>query len=93
MDAMFKALQGEEDPWVKAVLGHFFFVHIHPFSAGNGRTARFLMNVLLVAHGFPWTIIHFDRRQQYVDFLEAGHIRGDVLELSKFFASEMNSKW
>ena len=93
MDAMFKALQGEEDPWVKAVLGHFFFVHIHPFSDGNGRTARFLMNVLLVAHGFPWTIIHFDRRQQYFDFLEAGHIRRDVLELSEFFASEMNSKW
>ena len=32
-------------------LGHFIFVFIHPFLDGNGRIARFLMNVMMAAVG------------------------------------------
>lgn len=36
-------------PGVRAVLGHFFFVYIHPYMDGNGRLGRFLMNALFAS--------------------------------------------
>src|SRR5205807_6249463 len=35
-----------------ALLQHKF-VYIHPFFDGNGRTARLIMNVLLLQKGYP----------------------------------------
>ena len=37
----------------RAALAHFHLVHIHPFSDGNGRTARLLMNLILLRDGYP----------------------------------------
>ena len=59
-----------------AVLGHFLFVYVHSYPDGNGRIARFLMNLMLTAAGYPWTIIPVERRDVYMDALEdarAGH--------------------
>lgn len=33
---------------------HHRFVSIHPFAEGNGRTARLLMNAVLMRHGYPF---------------------------------------
>jgi len=41
---------------VRAVLGHWLFGYIHPYPDGNGRMARFLMNVVLASGGYSWTI-------------------------------------
>jgi len=40
-------------PVTIAALLHLFFVQIHPFTDGNGRTARLLLNYALVSSGFP----------------------------------------
>ena len=32
----------ELNTWVKAAIGHFYFVYIHPFCDGNGRTVRIM---------------------------------------------------
>jgi hypothetical protein len=40
-------------PCVPAVLGHWLFGYIHPYPDGNGRIARFLMNVMLASGGIP----------------------------------------
>lgn len=48
-----------------AALLHHRFVHIHPFFDGNGRTARLLMNLLLIQNGFPLTIILKNDRNKY----------------------------
>jgi hypothetical protein len=45
MPAFFDLLREEKHPAVRVVLGHFFFVYIHPYMDGNGRIGRFLMNV------------------------------------------------
>ena len=57
MEQYLKLLNKEESPWVQALLGHFMLVFIHPFSDGNGRTARFLMNAVFVLSGQSWTVI------------------------------------
>lgn len=58
------------DPVIAACAAHAWFVTIHPFIDGNGRTARLLMNLVLMRHGYPLTIITKDDRQRYYDSLE-----------------------
>lgn len=36
---------------------HFKLVSIHPFRDGNGRTARLLMNLILIMHGYPMAVV------------------------------------
>lgn len=49
---------------------HFKLVSIHPFSDGNGRTSRLLMNLLLMQDGYPPAIIRKEDRLAYINFLE-----------------------
>ena len=43
---------------------HWRLARIHPFTDGNGRTARLAMNLHLLRHGYPLTIIRADRDQR-----------------------------
>lgn len=38
--------------WIKAAISHFYFVYIHPFCDGNGRTARILTQSYLFHNGY-----------------------------------------
>jgi len=49
MPEFFALLAAEPEPAVRVVLGHFFFVYVHPYMDGNGRMGRFLMNVMPAA--------------------------------------------
>lgn len=65
-------LQGEAQnlhPVERAAVAHHRLVAIHPFIDGNGRTARLLMNLLLLREGFPPTIIQRVNRRQYYRIL------------------------
>ena len=45
---------------------HYKIVYIHPFIDGNGRTARLLMNLILIKHGYPPAVIlNVDRKKYY----------------------------
>ena len=48
-----------------AALAHHRLVAIHPFLDGNGRTARLVMNLLLMQAGYPPTIIFRANRRHY----------------------------
>ena len=51
---------------VLAALLHYKFVNIHPFVDGNGRTARLLMNLILIQNGYPPAVIlNLDRKKYY----------------------------
>jgi len=52
---------------------HVNFVGIHPFVDGNGRTARLLMNLELIKHGFPPAIIKVENRLEYYKALDTAH--------------------
>ena len=87
MEEFFQLISQETDPAVRAVLGHFFFVYIHPYPDGNGRIGRFLMNVTLAAGHYPWTIIPVDRRNEYMDALEQASVQQDIVPFCQFVAS------
>lgn len=57
----------------RAALAHFRLVHIHPFTDGNGRTARLLMNLALIRDGYPPAIIRQEDRLLYYDALDEAH--------------------
>lgn len=78
MPAYFELLSRETDPAVRIVLGHFVFVYIHPYMDGNGRMARFLMNLMLSAGGYPWTVVPLSERKPYMASLEKASVHEDI---------------
>lgn len=92
MSTFFLLLQQEEDPAVRVVLGHFIFVYIHPYVDGNGRIGRFLMNIMLAAGGYPWTVIPVDRRSDYMAALESASVMQDIKPFTLFLAEILSVK-
>lgn len=56
-----------------AAYSHHELVKIHPFVDGNGRTARLLMNLILMQKGFPPVVILRKERKKYFEALEKAH--------------------
>lgn len=90
MEMLFLLIEGEDEPAVRAVLGHHLLVFIHPWFDGNGRLGRFLMNALLASGGYPWTIIRVEKREEYMDALESASTAGDIRPLAQFIVDEMS---
>ncbi|GAA4778531.1 hypothetical protein GCM10023231_01380 [Olivibacter ginsenosidimutans] len=68
----YRAESGEEDvnPVILAAEFHYRFILIHPFDDGNGRTARILMNFILMKSGYPPVIIKTDDKANYFSALQ-----------------------
>jgi Fic family protein len=86
MPVFFEMLTEETEPAVRVVLGHFIFVYIHPYTDGNGRMGRFLMNVMLAAGGYPWSVVPLERRDTYMAALEDASVRQDIVPFTKVLA-------
>lgn len=56
---------------------HFRLTAIHPFADGNGRTARLLMNLILVRGGHRPVAVRTQDRGEYLDALETASVKGD----------------
>jgi hypothetical protein len=86
MPVLFELLTQEPEASVRAVLGHFIFVFIHPYMDGNGRMGRFLMNVMLASGGYPWTVIPVQERHTYMQALEQASVRQNIEPFANFLA-------
>lgn len=68
-----------------AAIFHHKLVAIHPFFDGNGRTARLIMNLILMSKGFPLAIILKNDRRKYYRVLSAAD-KGKYFPLVLFVA-------
>ncbi len=84
--AQVPALMGDLAGWLKAAAdtpevaftAHRRLVDIHPFNDGNGRTARLLMNLILIRAGYPPIDVRPDDRLSYILALQQSQAgRGD----------------
>ena len=87
MPAFFELLEQEDSPAVRAVLGHFVFVFIHPYMDGNGRLGRFLMNAMLASGGWPWTVVPVTVKKDYMTALESASVDQDIKPFAKLMCS------
>lgn len=73
--------QQKRHPVRVAADAHFRLVTIHPFVDGNGRTARLLMNLILLINGYPLAVIRNEDRTAYLDAVNAGQTQKDLKPL------------
>lgn len=92
MPTLFEMIQNEHEPGVRAVLGHFIFVYIHPYMDGNGRIGRFLMNVMLASGGFPWTVIPLEKRHDYMNALEKASVEQNIDYFAKLISNLVSAR-
>lgn len=73
------ALMGDLSRWLSAApptpetafTAHRRLVDIHPFNDGNGRTARLLMNLILIRGGYPPVAVRLEDRVAYIRALQS----------------------
>ena len=90
MPVLMELLAEESEASVRAVLGHFIFVFIHPYMDGNGRMGRFIMNLMLASGGYPWTVIPVQQRTKYMKLLEEASVNLNILPFVEFLSHLVN---
>ncbi|MDR3705116.1 MAG: Fic family protein [Paludibacteraceae bacterium] len=76
----YQKLKAEQThPVIISAYLHDELVKVHPFIDGNGRTSRLLMNLNLIANGYPITNLksNNEAKQAYYTGLETSHTTGD----------------
>jgi Fic family protein len=91
MTELFAALPAIADPVERAAKLHHGIASIHPFSDGNGRTARLAMNFILLAAGYPPVSIAPALRAAYYDALEAAD-SGDFATWKTFITTRLGEE-
>ena len=71
--------------------GHFRLAAIHPFGDGNGRTARLLMNLVLIRGGYPPVAVRPEDRKPYLDALERASLAGDLQPFQMFMYERLDA--
>jgi Fic family protein len=70
---------------------HFRLVSIHPFGDGNGRTARLLMNLMLIRAGYVPVAVRPEDRKIYLDTLERASLAEDLRPFQTFMHQRLDS--
>lgn len=71
-----KTLRSQRDTPEKAIFAHNRLLEISPFIVGNGRTARLLMNYILMRGGYPPVSVRPDDNPAYSEAVENGKRSG-----------------
>ncbi len=72
---------------------HCKMENIHPFSDGNGRTGRLLINYLLMLYQNPPVIIFYEDKERYFEALRAWDERQSIAEMEAFIQYETVRTW
>lgn len=91
MEEFINWLQRSENlhPIQRASEAHYKFVSIHPFVDGNGRTARLLMNLILMQNGYVPSVIRVEDRSEYIQAIEKAQSGESLEEFHKVIAASV----
>lgn len=78
----------EVNPILLSAESHYRFIRIHPFDDGNGRTARILMNFILMKFGYPPVIIKTEDKDNYFFALQQADA-GSIEPFINYIASNL----
>jgi len=78
MPALFDLLEGDSDPFLRAVLARWLVCYLHPYREGNDRIAHFLMNAFLATGGWQWLTLRGTDQDRYRDALERANLSYDL---------------
>ncbi len=77
------------DPIEKALRFHYDLVSIHPFTDGNGRVSRLVMNTILMQNDFPPIIIPPEEKAKYIQVLETYSLKNNSVPYRIFLLKQM----
>jgi Fic family protein len=83
-----KSVQTTREVLELAFSAHYNLVQIHPWSDGNGRTSRLLMNFIEHYHNQPLTLVRSENKQEYIDAILASKDSEDLRYITEFLAQE-----
>ncbi|MDR1236427.1 MAG: Fic family protein [Holosporaceae bacterium] len=72
------------DSLLKAFEAHYKLVEIHPFTDGNGRTARLLMNLILMRAGYLPVVISPIERKRYISGINSRNTKNNLLGYHRY---------
>lgn len=81
-------------PFELAAMIHAKLTWIHPFEDGNGRTARAIMNFILMKKGFPMFFIPVEKREEYyhsLDFADTGDYKEYIARMLQLIIDQIRS--
>lgn len=84
----FRKNQKKLHPIELATILHHKIVAIHPFDDGNGRTARLVMNIILLQNGYPLVVILKNDRKKYYDTLSKAD-KGNLIPFVRFITQSV----
>jgi Fic family protein len=73
VDEYYGNIQSGGHPFEEAILFHYRFEMIHPFTDGNGRVGREVLNFMLEKTRFPRLVIKAASREKYINALQDGN--------------------
>ncbi|MFH1072107.1 MAG: Fic family protein [Nanoarchaeota archaeon] len=82
--SFYRFIKKKYHPVEVASLVHIKFVQLHPFTDGNGRVARLLLNFVLMKNGYLPLIIKDKNKEKYYTLLESTHEEKDYLSFIRF---------
>lgn len=87
-----KEAEGKDVLTIAAYL-HLRFEEIHPFSDGNGRVGRTLLNYYLMTHGYPPLVLYSEDKKTYYLALSVFDKSGQIDGFKEFLKEQMIKTW
>lgn len=88
-DLLFQIANTEEHPIIAVSAFHAMYEHIHPFTDGNGRTGRIVMNFMLEQSAYPPIALKAANRASYLAALEDWQVRDNPRPLVALVANQV----
>lgn len=85
IDDYYRGLESGRHPFEQAIVFHYRFEMIHPFTDGNGRVGREILNYMLMRTRYPRLLFLGEDRARYIGALKQGNLE-DFERMVNIFA-------